>query len=222
MRLTPILAAALVFAGDGTTPRHSAADYPAHQETKAVIVGAQRIPPDQLNRTFPSDLAKKYAVIEVAMYPKAGPALPVSQMDFSLRISDSVVRPESAEEVAAMWRPHQREPKLPGNTRVTTETGIAMETHTDPATGRRVSGVGTYEGVAVSNDPGMAPPPPSSGVDADRMQARLKTLELPEGKTASPVAGYLFFPLPGKVKKGALELQYAHEDSTTNLTLPAK
>jgi hypothetical protein len=44
---------------------------------------------------------------------------------------------------------------------------------------------------------------------------------LPEGKTASPVAGYLYFPLPLKKTKGAFELQYTHDGSSANLTLPA-
>ncbi|HVO96834.1 MAG TPA: hypothetical protein VMT15_02155 [Bryobacteraceae bacterium] len=215
-------AGALVLAGDGTTPRNSAADYPAHQETKTAVIAAARVPPEQLNRTFPSDLAKKYAVIEVAIYPKDGPAMQVEARDFSLRVSDGIVHPETAQEVAEMWRPHDKPSSLPRNAHVTTEAGIATETHTDPATGRRVTNVGTYQSASVSNDPRTAPPPPTSGIDADRMEARLKTLALPEGKTASPVAGYLFFPLPAKMKKGALEVQYAREDATATLTLPAK
>ncbi len=220
--ISAAFSAALVFAGDGTPPRDSAADYPAHRETKTAVIAALRIPPDQINRTFPSDLSKRYAVIEVAIYPKDGPAMQVATLDFSLLISGSIVRPVTVEEVAAMWRPHDKPPLLPGNIHVATEAGVTTETYPDPATGRPVTGIGTYRGVSVSNDPGAAPPPPNSGIDAGRLEARLKTLELPEGKTASPVAGYLFFPLPAKMKKGALELRYARENTTADLTLPSK
>jgi hypothetical protein len=53
------------------------------------------------------------------------------------------------------------------------------------------------------------------------MQAQLEKWALPEGKSASPIAGYLYFPVSAKRSKGALELQYAHDDSSANLKLPA-
>jgi hypothetical protein len=41
------------------------------------------------------------------------------------------------------------------------------------------------------------------------------------GKINAPVAGYLYFRLPAKKTKGAMELQYEHDGSSANLTLPA-
>jgi hypothetical protein len=220
MRFTPILAAALAFAGDGIAPRNAPADYPAHQDAKVAVIAAIRIPAEQLNRSFPADLGRKYAVVEVAIYPNPGPSMNLSPMDFALRVSDALVRPASAEEVASIWRPRESRPKLPGNTHVTTETGVVMGSHIDPVTGKRVNDAGTYEAVGVSvGEPRQPDPLPSTGVDADRMEARLKTLELPDGKISAPVAGYLFFPLPQKMKKGALELQYARENNAATLTL---
>jgi hypothetical protein len=216
---------ALALAGDGRPPRASSSDYPVHQETATATIAAVRVTPEQLSKDFPSDLAKKYIVVEVAIYPKDGPAFEVKSLDFTLKLgSDGGERhPDTAEDVAGMWQPHgTAHPDLKSNTHVTTETGVILANGQDPATGRRVNSVGTYESVGVSNAPSQAPASTSSSrVDADRMEALLKKWALPEGKTNSPVAGYLYFPLPAKKTKGALELQYERDGSTANLTLPA-
>jgi len=219
-----LLIAALTLAGDGRTPRSSSSDYPVHEDTSTATIAAVRVPPEQLNKTFPSDFSKKYVVAEVAIYPKAG-AVDIVSMDFVLRLSDGESHPDTAEEVAGLWRPHTApHPDVTSSNRphVTTETGVMVGSGTDPATGRRQTSTGTYESVGVSNYPTQAPMPSSgkSNVDADRMEAQLEKWALPEGKTASPVAGYLYFPVSAKRSKGALELQYSHEGSSANLKLP--
>ena len=105
---------------------------------------------------------------------------------------------------------------------MTTETGVIVQSGTDPVTGRKTTSTGTYEGVGVSNYPTPSAPPPSrsSTADADRMEAQLEKWALPEGKTSSAVAGYLYFPVSAKRSKGALELQYTHDDLSANLKLP--
>jgi hypothetical protein len=223
-----VSAAALVWAGDGRTPRSSASDYPAHQDAKNATIAAVRVPDEQLNHIFPSDLSKKYVVVEVAIYPKDGSSVEVAAVDFVLRLTDSESHPETAEEVAAMWRPHSKaHPDITSKTHVYTETGVIIAHGQDPVTGRPTTRTGTYEQVGVANgeDPNRRAPYPSgsSGVDADRFEAMLGNWALPEGKAASPVAGYLYFPLPKATKgKGkAIELQYAHEGSSATLTLPA-
>jgi hypothetical protein len=216
--------AALALGGDGRSPRAAASDYPVHAEAKNATIAAVRMTPEQLNKTFPADLGKKYAVLEVAIYPKDGATVEVAVMDFALLIgNDGETRPEAPDEVASMWRPRYKGPDLPKNTHVTTETGVIVGSGTDPATGRRVTNTGTYErvGVAVGDDPRQPPPVSTTGVDSDRMEAKLKNLELPEGKTSSPIAGYLYFPLPLKKSKGAMELDYSHDGSTAKMTLPA-
>jgi hypothetical protein len=215
---------ALVLAGDGVTPRASSSDYPVRQETKTATIAAVRVTPEQLNKTFPPDLAKKYIVLEVAIYPKEGPAIEVVALDFALRLGDSDSRPETAEDVAWMSHPQgTAHPDLKSNTHVTTESGVILANGQDPATGRRVNSVGTYESVGVSNAPTQTSTPASgsSRIDADRMEALLKKWALPEGKINSPIAGYLYFRLPARKTKGAVELQYEHDGSSANLTLPA-
>jgi hypothetical protein len=218
-----LLLSALALGGDGRTPRSSSSDYPAHEDTKTAAIAAVRVAPEQLNKTFPSDFSKKYVVVEVAIYPKAG-AVDIVPMDFVLRLADSESHPDTAEEVAGVWRPHTAHPDVASNgPHVTTETGVMVASGTDPVTGRRVNNVGTYESVGVSNYPNQPPPPSSrsSSADADRMEAQLEKWALPEGKITSQVAGYLYFPVSAKKSKGALELQYAHESSSANLKLPA-
>jgi len=213
--------AALVFGGDGRTPRSSASDYPVQQDTQAAIIAAVRVPPEQLNKTFPADFSKKYVVVEVAIYPKAG-AIDVVAMDFVLRLADGESHPDTAEEVAGLWRPRNTAPHPDPTSKVhvTTETGVIVQSGTDPNTGRRVNNAGTYEGVGVSNYPTQSPPN-TSHADADRMEEQLEKWSLPERKVTAPVAGYLYFPVSAKRSKGALELQYSHDGSSANLKLPA-
>jgi hypothetical protein len=216
-----LLFVALALAGDGRTPRSSSSDYPVHEETTAATIAAVRVSPDQLKKNFPADFSSKYVVVEVAIYPKAG-AVDLVSMDFVLKLADGVSHPDTAEEVAGIWRPHNTaHPELPGHTRVTTETGIYTASGTDPNTGRRVNNTGTYESVGVSNAPSPSAPPSTRSSDAaDRMEALLDKWALPEGKITSPTAGYLYFPVSAKRSKGALELQYSHDASSANLKLP--
>ncbi len=220
-----LLIAALAWGGDGRTPRSSSSDYPVHQDAGSATIAAVRVSPEQLNKTLPADFSKRYVVLEVAIYPKDGATVDVVQMDFVLKLADGESHPDTAEEVAGLWRPHTNGPHpdpLGGKVHVTTETGVIMQSGTDPNTGRRTNGVGTYEGVGVSNYPtaGSAPASRSSNDNADRMEAQLDKWSLPEGKTTSPVAGYLYFPVSAKRSKGALELEYTHDSSSANLKLP--
>ncbi|HEV1285877.1 MAG TPA: hypothetical protein VNU44_11210 [Bryobacteraceae bacterium] len=219
-----LIISALAFAGDGRTPRASSADYPVHQDTATATIAAVRVPAEQLNKTFPSDFAKKYVVVEVAIYPKEGATVDVAAMDFVLKLADSESRPDTPEEIAGLWRPHTAHPDVTSKTHVTTETGVIVGSGTDPVTGRRVTNTGTYERVGVSNGGDPNRPvnyPTGSSADADRIEAQLAKWELQDGKTSSPVAGYIYFPVAQKKSKGALELQYAHENRSANLTLPA-
>ena len=63
----------------------------------------------------------------------------------------------------------------------------------DPVNGRR-SGWGTYEGVGVTHDPRAAAPPAPSGTDPQDLERRVEEIVLPEVRTSTAVAGYLFFP----------------------------
>ena len=126
-----------------------------------------------------------------------------------------------------MWRPHNNpHPDIKSKTHVDTETGVIIGHGTDPATGRPVTNAGTYERVGVSNgdDPNRRVQyPSSSNVDADRFEAMLNKWALPEGRTGSPVAGYVYFLVPKstKAKGKGFELQYSHDGASASLALAA-
>ncbi len=105
------------------------------------------------------------------------------------------------------------------------ETGVIIAHGQDPVTGRKATNVGAYErvGVASGDDPNRQVPYPTSGtgVDSDRVEAKLNNLALQDGRTTVPVAGYLYFPRSGEKSKTELNLQYAHEADSANMKLPA-
>ncbi len=179
-----LLIISLALGGDGRTPRSSSSDYPVQQDTQTATIAAMRVSPEQLNKTFPADFSKKYVVVEVAIYPKAG-AIDIVASDFLLRLPDGEIHPDTAEEVAGLWRPHTNaHPDVTSNRpHVTTETGVIVGSGTDPNTGRRVNNTGTYESVGVTNAPApSAPPTYSSHAEADRMQAQLEKNGLSQRK----------------------------------------
>jgi hypothetical protein len=192
------------------SPRQHASDYTAQQETKSATIAASRIPSAEVEKAFTHDIAQQYVVVEVAIYPRG--AFEINWNDFSLKLGDTVVRVEKPRDVVTPW-PEKKTPAHAGPT-VITETGVIFEKSSDPVNGRR-SGVGTYEGVTVTNDPrASAPPPPPParrGPDPAAVEQRINERSLPEGEIRRPIAGYLFFPQYGKHKRGAIELMWADE-----------
>jgi hypothetical protein len=238
-----------VQAGDtGVTPRGAPANYPAHQETASASLAAARLKPDQVAKTFNAEIERNYIVVEVALYPKDGTSVDVTLFDFSLRFGgQQETRPDTPEQ-AAVWR--EKDP-IKDKVQVTSETGVVIGSQTDPVTGRRTTGVGTYEatGVAIGTRPPgecgadprcpdnrpdpRTPPggypdprypnPAPRGPDPRLVEDRLHALALPEVRTSKPVAGYLYFAKPQKkTKDNSLELLYSKSGSTVTLSLPAK
>ncbi len=216
------LLVSLAVAGDtGVRPRPSAADYPVSREAENATIGAALVPADQVKKTLPPAISKKYVVVEVAVYPQTGSAVDVVSLDFALKYGpDDTRHPSTPHDVASAWE--EKESPLPGHgPQVHGETGVAYSTGNDPGGGRQ-RGWSTYEGVAVTNDPAAAPPaqPP---YDPYVVEARATEKALPLGKTTDAVAGYLYFPAPAKKHKGdALELRYSRNGATVTLPLPAK
>jgi len=88
---------------------------------------------------------------------------------------------------------------------------------------RHASGVYTETGVGVGvGDPGYPQPPRPGSTDRDRevMGQELTDKMLPEGQTANPIAGYLYFRLPAKARTSALELQYFAAAGKVRVLLP--
>jgi hypothetical protein len=221
--LAGTLLAASALGGDGVPPRTSASSYPAHADAASALIGAAQVTPAQLAKTFPALLSKNYVVLEIAVYPKDGAAVDVGIFDFVLQAGAvGEIRADPAEEVAGMWRPGYKPPPPDGKVHVTNDVGVVYTNGRDPVTGRRQSGVGTYEGTTVSNgpDPRQAPPPDRSDADrnAKEIEAKLRQKELPEGSTRDPVAGYLYFAKPARMPKDAkLVLTYTKDGKTVQV-----
>lgn len=219
--------ATLVSASDtGTPPRPNSSDYPVSRQAKSATIGAVLLTPDQVKRIFPSDVNKKYVVVEVGVYPQAGESVDIKSLDFGLKFGADVVRyPATPQEIADAWRENRSDPIIPGHgVNVTTETGVAYGSGVDPATGQRTHGTSTYEGVGVGvGGPAANAPPPPPRYNPDTVEAVAREKALPQGKAADPVAGYLYFPVPSKKHKNdALELKYSKDGSSVTLPLPAK
>ena len=195
-----LVAVIAAFASNGIRPRGSAADYPTHVTSDGVTIAAAVLPPAQVRKIFSTDLnSGGYIVIEVAVYPESAPDVDVSSGDFMLSpAGETSAAPVSARTIAGVLD-RKNSPSRGRDTDVTANVGY--ETGTDPVTGRRVSG--TYTGVAVANRPPGTLAPPPSGPDPWTMKQELEERSLPEGKTAQPVAGYLYFPKLSKKSRNA-------------------
>jgi len=199
-----------VAAPKGTVARSAAIKYPAHAEQDGVAMGAVLLTSQQARSTFVSDLNHCCLVVEVALYPQKGQDLDVSVNDFSLRTigADSAVKAASAALISGTL---QRKAAASRDVVVSPSAGVGYESGVvyDPMTGqpRRGGGVYTQTGVGVGiGSPGAQ----GGGTDADRkvIEAELDEKGLPEGAAATPIAGYLYFPLAKKAKNARYELEY--------------
>lgn len=230
-RLAFVSAAALGLLADGGTgirPRASAADYSAHETAGGITVAASVVPRNQVHKLFTADLnAGRYLVVEAAIYPEAGHEADIHAADFLLRVganSETVRAVTPRAIVSSLVRKY--EPPTPpnqGGVSVYTSSTVGYESGVDPATGQRTRGVYTGTGVAVTNAPAASPDPPATYPDPYAMEQELADKALPEGKTGTPVAGYLYFPKPsGKGKSTSAELAYYGTVRQLKLRLPIK
>jgi hypothetical protein len=194
----------------GIRPRDSSADYPAHETAAGITLAAVIVPPEQVRKIFATDLNRGgYIVAEVAIYPTNGRTVDLSSADFLLRIDSETVRPIGGSAIAAILAKHEHTPMRPDDVTVVTSASVGHAGVNDPATGRH--GSATYSDTSVGVGVGWSGAADRAAMDRDRtaIEQELEEKSLPEGKAASPVAGYLFFPRPrGKNKNPALELIY--------------
>ena len=210
------LGSALLLILFGLRPHGGSVDYPAHDTVPGFSIGAAAVPADEVRKRFNTDLSRKgFIVIEVALYPETGLALDVSIDDFRLE-SSRALTPEMVEARLSGRKPAApRNPKIPD---IYTSVTVGYETARDNANGgRQRGGVYTATSVGVAM-PGSDPPPPMPPGQPDNTLYRLEDQALPEGRTAQPVAGYLYFPKTKK--KGPYELVYNGKTEQVKLTLP--
>ena len=212
----------LVFAWaapQGTSPRSSASDYPAHVQKDGVALGARLLSSVDVRKTFVSDVNHCCVVIEVAAFPKAGQSLAVSLDNITLRVAGTEIaaKPSSSTVVsAALQKDAQRQRDVTVAPAVT--VGYQSGTAYDPATGTARGG-GVYTGAGVGVGVGQrANQTGPSEKDRSVMETELREKGLPEGDATNPVAGYLYFQVP-KSKNAKYELQYKLNGNTGQMNL---
>ena len=207
----------------GSVPRSSADRYHSHAQRDGTSVGANILTPKQVRKAFVSDLNRCCMVVEFAFYPskEKGPH-DLSLDDFALYISGSDVatKPESATVVAASLQK-----KAGSGAPVSVQGGAAVGyesgTYTDPNTGQPTRVHGVYTATEVGAGVGHPNPVPgSTGRDRQIMETELSQKGLPEGKTAAPVAGYLYFSIRDRKKDAKYQLEYNFNGEKLVLTLP--
>lgn len=216
-RLAFVLAAGMGLLADGGVgirPRASAGDYSAHEMAGGVTVAASMVPRKEVRKLFAIDLdGAGYIVVEVAVYPESGHEAEIHTADFLLQVgpNSQTLRAASPRDIMSSFE-RKHAPPLPpeqGGVSVYTSSTIGYESGVDPGTGQRTRGVYTGTGVAVTNAPAAPPPATATYPDPYAMERELADKALPDGKTSTPVAGYLYFPKPsGKGKSTSAELAY--------------
>jgi len=205
----------------GSVPRSSADRYHSHAKLDGTSIGANILTPKQVQKAFVTDLNRCCIVVEFAFYPAKGKdAHDLSLDDFALYISGSDIgtKPQSATVVAASLQ-KKAGSGLPVSVSGGATVGYESGTYTDPNTGQptRVHGVYTGTGVNVS-DP--KPAPGSTERDRQIMETELSQKRLPEGKAATPVAGYLYFSIHNRKKDAKYQLEYNFNGEKLVLPLP--
>jgi hypothetical protein len=205
-------------AGDpGVTPRPNSSDYPAHQDAKTATIAAALVKPDQARKIFSSDFSKKCLVVEVAVYPRDGAATKIDFFDFALKLSTGErIHAARTQEVARVWR--EKDIQLPGRrVEVVSEVGVVYTS--GGGSNERSRGWGRYGGVGDSGaqTPPTAPPSPPS--DQDAVGSKIHEKALPEGKTSSAVAGYLYFRLASKSISG-VSIRLEHLEDGDIISVP--
>jgi hypothetical protein len=225
----------------GIPVRSAPTDYATRNVLDGITVAATMVPPDQLRKLFSKDLAHEgYIVVEVAVYPAAGTQLDITPDEFTLKVgtAGAILPSQTPAAIAAgdkkSMQSKSTPPELPGNVHVYNSSTIGYESRGTGPNGRTG---GVYTGnsttVAIGNPPGGGYPPagaPGSQQPLPRgakpdwtaLKHELEAKELPEGRTAAPVAGYLYFLKPStKEKRPDYELAWYRTAGQIRLSIPA-
>lgn len=226
MTTRPLLAfcaATLAFAQptSGIDPRPSVADYPAHTGNDAVSVGAVFLAGADQRKILGEDWSGSYLIVEVALYPESGHPLTVAPRDFMLRVGTERVAPVDAETLVPYPHTKTNSGPIGPDSKVHVRTVDTIGVASGPY-GRKTVYTDSQVQVAVGDTPYPSQPPPPPDPKLEKRRA-LEDKELPDAKTAKPIAGYLYFPKPKKVAKdAAYELDYYGDPGELKLELGKK
>jgi hypothetical protein len=204
----------------GVDPRPSAADYPAHTGNDAVSAGAVFVSGADQRKILGVDWSASYLIVEVGLYPEPSHPLTAAPRDFMLRAGTESVAPVDAEAIVPYPRTSKNGPLDP-NSNVHVRTVDTIGVASGPY-GRKTVYTDTQVQVAVGDMPYPSQPPPPPDPKLEKRRA-LEDKELPDAKTAKPIAGYLYFPKPKHLAKdAAFELDYYCDADKLKLPLDKK
>lgn len=216
--LLAIISAALYAQNPAT--RVKATDYPVHATLPNMEIGLE-----YLVHSIPAAdrfyIAKDYLVVELAAFPSTKDGIAISPSKFTLLVNGkNILYTESPGMVAASikypdWEQHRQVTTEAGNGNASVVFGAPRP-------------VGRFPGDNRDNVPMNIPrpPQPDDGKDLDKPRERpieesISNAALPEGPTAKPVKGCLFFSFTGKTKSiKSLALIYDPGDPAPKSTIP--
>ncbi len=212
-----LLFAGLLSAQVGIEPRPKPEDFPAHQETARLAIGAEFMV-HSFGRDAERYVNEDYLTVEVGVYPVDRKPVLISAAQFALRVNGKKEPVSSAP------------PSL-----------VASSLHYNDWEQRaqldRQDGQGSIGGPSQSGGPrfpgdnrpnqGRLPAPPQAPADTalappDHVapSVLLKEVALTEGEHKFPAGGYLYFPYRGKIKSiRTLDLVYSNGSESITLRL---
>jgi hypothetical protein len=212
-----LLFAGLLSAETGVKPRPAPADFPIHEGSEPVAIGAEFMV-HSFGRDSERYVNEDYLTVEVGVFPAKGTAVVLSNSQFTLRIngkknalsavtpsmvasslkySDWEQRPQADPQAGpvTIGRP-QNGPRFPGDNR--------------PAHGRLPA---DGPGLSASEQGPAGPTHVAPSV-------LVREVALQEGEHKFPTGGYLYFPYRGKIKSiRSLELIYDNGSESITLRL---
>jgi hypothetical protein len=196
MLLAAAIAALMAF-GQGTDPKPTAADYPAHGDAGRVPVGAE-----YMVRSIATPkglfLTNDYLVVEMALYPPPAGML-VNAHEWTLRLNGK--KQELMAQTPGIVAASLKYPDWSRRPAAVADVGPVVIGQ--PAPVERFPGDNRP---AQNRIPGQIPRVPTrqdTGVEEERLDISdvIARAALPEGVFRGPVSGYLFFPWRGNPEK---------------------
>lgn len=211
-----LLSAGLLSAQVGLAPRPTPEDFPVHQNTARLAIGAEFMV-HSFGRDSERYVNEDYLTVEVGVYPLNRNPILISAGQFTLRVNGKkeVLNPATPSLVAASL-------KYPD-----WEQGPQLEAQAGPVSiGRPSQSAPRFPGDNRPNE-GRLPTPPQVSPDPALAapthiapSVLVKEVALEEGEHKFPAGGYLYFPYRGKIKSiRSLDLIYNNGAESITLRL---
>ena len=205
--------AGLLSADSGVPPRTVPEDFPVHQKSARLVIGAEFMV-HSFGRDSERYVNEDYLTVEVGIYPANRNPVLISPSQFTLRVNGKkeVLIPAAPSQVAASL-------KYPD-----WEERPRLEAQAGPVSIGRPQSAPRFPGDNRPNENRLPPPPQASSDPALAEPTHIapsvlvKEVALVQGEHKFPAGGYLYFPYRGKIKS-IRELDLVYNNGTESITL---